>query len=104
MRLIGPTTSGSSLGSCPCTTLLGAKCRRSGRRGSWQRLGPSLTCVPTWNPIAGYKSQKIYNGKKAALKERYWVPEEDGTYDLERLRRERPSYISEVNWDAQLAF
>ncbi|GKC66237.1 hypothetical protein Tco_1098835 [Tanacetum coccineum] len=39
MRLIGPTTSGSSLGSCPCTTLQGAKCRRSGRRGSWQRLG-----------------------------------------------------------------
>ncbi|GJU82778.1 hypothetical protein Tco_1285143 [Tanacetum coccineum] len=48
--------------------------------------------------------QKIYNGKKAALKERYWVPEEDGTYDLERLRRGHPSYISEVNWDAQLAF
>ncbi|GJZ72999.1 hypothetical protein Tco_0637145 [Tanacetum coccineum] len=86
---------------------------------------PSLTCVPTWNPTVGHKSmrassvtppppksgrsgmqhlQKIYNGKKAALKERYWVPEEDGTYDLERLRRGRPSYISEVNWDAQLAF
>ncbi|GJR40881.1 hypothetical protein Tco_1216565 [Tanacetum coccineum] len=48
--------------------------------------------------------QKIYNGKKAALKERYWVPEEDGTYDLERLRRGRPSHISEINWDAQLAF
>ncbi|GJX75950.1 hypothetical protein Tco_0322761 [Tanacetum coccineum] len=48
--------------------------------------------------------QKIYNGKKAALKERYWVPEEDGTYDLERLRRGRHSHISEVNWDAQLAF
>ncbi|GKG39379.1 hypothetical protein Tco_0463524, partial [Tanacetum coccineum] len=32
--------------------------------------------------------QKIYNGKKVALKERYWVP----------------SHISEVNWDAQLAF
>nr|GEY86751.1 hypothetical protein [Tanacetum cinerariifolium] len=31
--------------------------------------------------------QKIYNGKKAALKERYWVPEEDGSYDLERIRR-----------------
>ncbi|GJX05897.1 hypothetical protein Tco_0193829, partial [Tanacetum coccineum] len=46
----------------------------------------------------------IYNGKKAALKERYWVPEEYGTYDLERLRRGRPSYISEVDWDAQLAF
>ncbi|GJU63704.1 hypothetical protein Tco_1245539 [Tanacetum coccineum] len=39
--------------------------------------------------------QKIYNGKKAALKERYWVPEEDGTYDLERLRRGRPSHIFE---------
>ncbi|GJY45062.1 reverse transcriptase domain, reverse transcriptase zinc-binding domain protein [Tanacetum coccineum] len=48
--------------------------------------------------------QKIYNGKKAALKERYWVPEEDRTYDLERLRRGRPLYIFEVNWDAQLAF
>nr|GFB87574.1 hypothetical protein [Tanacetum cinerariifolium] len=29
--------------------------------------------------------QKIYNGKKAALKERYWVHEEDGSYDLERI-------------------
>nr|GEZ33431.1 hypothetical protein [Tanacetum cinerariifolium] len=29
----------------------------------------------------------FYNGKKAALKERYWVPEEDGSYDLERIRR-----------------
>ncbi|GKA04629.1 hypothetical protein Tco_0683749 [Tanacetum coccineum] len=46
------------LGSCRCTTLLGAKCRRSRRRGSWQRLGPSLTCVPTWNPIAGHKSMR----------------------------------------------
>ncbi|GJT18860.1 hypothetical protein Tco_0877566 [Tanacetum coccineum] len=44
--------------------------------------------------------QKIYNGKKAALKERYWVPEEDGTYDLERLRRGRPSYISEMETSA----
>ncbi|GKD95757.1 RNA-directed DNA polymerase, eukaryota, nucleotide-binding alpha-beta plait domain protein, partial [Tanacetum coccineum] len=39
--------------------------------------------------------QDLQMGKKAALKERYWVPEEDGTYDLERLRRERPSHISE---------
>nr|GEY16147.1 hypothetical protein [Tanacetum cinerariifolium] len=31
--------------------------------------------------------QKIYNGKKAALKQRYWVPEEDGSYDLEGIRR-----------------
>ncbi|GJY60388.1 CACTA transposable element [Tanacetum coccineum] len=35
-------------------------------------------------------AKEDYNGKKAALKERYWVPEEDGTYDLERLRRGRP--------------
>nr|GFA68968.1 hypothetical protein [Tanacetum cinerariifolium] len=44
--------------------------------------------------------QKIYNGKKAALKERYWVPE----YDLERIRRGRPSHISETDWDEQIAF
>ncbi|GKF67928.1 hypothetical protein Tco_0197607 [Tanacetum coccineum] len=49
--------------------------------------------------------QKIYNGKKAALKERYWVPKpEDGTYDVERIRRGRPLQISEADWDAQIAF
>nr|GEU79551.1 hypothetical protein [Tanacetum cinerariifolium] len=47
---------------------------------------------------------KIYNGKKAALKQRYWVPKEDGSYDLEGIRRARPSHISEADWDAQLAF
>ncbi|GJS91270.1 reverse transcriptase domain-containing protein [Tanacetum coccineum] len=26
--------------------------------------------------------QKIYNGKKAALKERHWIPDSDGTYNL----------------------
>nr|GFB26842.1 hypothetical protein [Tanacetum cinerariifolium] len=65
-------------------------------------IRPSLTCVLTWNPTVGHKYmrassntfQKIYNGKKAALKERYWVPEEDGSYDLERIRRGRPSHIS----------
>ncbi|GKE36881.1 hypothetical protein Tco_1460286, partial [Tanacetum coccineum] len=74
--------------------------------GRGKDLGkPSLTCVPTWNPIVGHKSRwasssiykKIYKGKKAALKERYWVPDEDGTYDLERIRREHPSHISEVD-------
>ncbi|GJT99943.1 hypothetical protein Tco_1110282 [Tanacetum coccineum] len=44
--------------------------------------------------------QKIYNGKKAALKERHWVPDSDGNYDLECIRLSRPSHISEVNWDA----
>nr|GEV37358.1 hypothetical protein [Tanacetum cinerariifolium] len=48
--------------------------------------------------------QKIYNGKKAALKEGYWVPDEDGTYDVERIRRRRPSHVFEVDWDAQIAF
>nr|GFD32250.1 hypothetical protein [Tanacetum cinerariifolium] len=48
--------------------------------------------------------QKIYNGKKVALKERYWVSEEDGSYDLEGILRGRPSHISEADWDAQLAF
>ncbi|GKG14326.1 hypothetical protein Tco_0353926 [Tanacetum coccineum] len=48
--------------------------------------------------------QKIYNGKKVALKERYWVPDEDETYDVERIRRAHPSHISEVDWDAQIAF
>ncbi|GKC19929.1 hypothetical protein Tco_1022079 [Tanacetum coccineum] len=46
------------------------------KAGSWKRLGPSLTC-------------------KAALKERYWIPDSDGTYDMERIRQARPSYIFE---------
>nr|GEZ39951.1 hypothetical protein [Tanacetum cinerariifolium] len=94
-----------------CTTLLDAKCHQSGRRGSWQRLGPSLTCVPTWNPIAGHKSMRASNNickrstmKKVALKERYWVPDEDGTYNVKRIRRERPSHIFEVDWDTQITF
>nr|GEX25736.1 hypothetical protein [Tanacetum cinerariifolium] len=38
--------------------------------------------------------QKIYNCKKASLKERYWVPGEDETYDVKHIRRGRPSHIS----------
>ncbi|GKA82333.1 hypothetical protein Tco_0789081, partial [Tanacetum coccineum] len=48
--------------------------------------------------------QKKYNGKKAALKDRHWIPDSDGTYDLERIRLSLPSHIFEVNWDAQIAF
>ncbi|GJR13686.1 hypothetical protein Tco_0796338 [Tanacetum coccineum] len=48
--------------------------------------------------------QKIYNGKKAALKERHWIPDSDGTYDLEHIRLSCPSHIFEVNWDAPIAF
>ncbi|GJR11743.1 reverse transcriptase domain-containing protein [Tanacetum coccineum] len=42
--------------------------------------------------------QKIYNGKKAALKERHWIPDEDGTYAVERIRHGRPSHIFKVDW------
>ncbi|GJW54303.1 probable flavin-containing monooxygenase 1 [Tanacetum coccineum] len=48
--------------------------------------------------------QKIYNGKKAALKDRHWRPDADGTYDLEQNRLGRPSHISEADWDAHVAF
>ncbi|GKE29925.1 hypothetical protein Tco_1445309 [Tanacetum coccineum] len=49
--------------------------------------------------------QKIYNGKKATLKERYLVPNpKDGTYDVERMRSGRPLHIFDVDWDAQIAF
>ncbi|GKG47112.1 hypothetical protein Tco_0504309, partial [Tanacetum coccineum] len=44
------------------------------------------------------------NSMNAALKERYWVPGKDETYDMERIRRRRPSHISKVDWDAQIAF
>ncbi|GJV93024.1 hypothetical protein Tco_1540837 [Tanacetum coccineum] len=44
--------------------------------------------------------QKIYNGKKTALKERYWIPDSDGTYDLERIRQSRPSHIFEMESSA----
>nr|GEX16719.1 hypothetical protein [Tanacetum cinerariifolium] len=42
----------------------------------------------------------IYNSKKVALKERYWVPNEDGTYDVKRIRRGRPSHIFEMESSA----
>ncbi|GJY19777.1 hypothetical protein Tco_0392343, partial [Tanacetum coccineum] len=64
---------------------------------------PRLTCGSPHDSISGHLSmrpqqhlQKIYNGKKAALKERYWIPDSDGTYDLERIRLSRPSHIFEV--------
>ncbi|GJZ26862.1 hypothetical protein Tco_0571115 [Tanacetum coccineum] len=49
-------------------------------------------------------SSTIYNGKKAAFKDRHLIPDSDGTYDLKRIRLSRPSHISKVNWDAQIAF
>ncbi|GJU09767.1 hypothetical protein Tco_1132163 [Tanacetum coccineum] len=79
-----------------------AGAKGEGRGKDWGK--PNLTFVPTWNSIAGNimaghpcrHLQKIYNGKKAALKERHWVPDEDGTYDVERIRRRSPSHIFEI--------
>nr|GEX16403.1 hypothetical protein [Tanacetum cinerariifolium] len=65
---------------------------------------PSWSQMPPERKAGVVAKIRIYNGKKAALKERYWVPEEGGSYDLERIRRERPSHISEADWDEQLAF
>ncbi|GJW65271.1 hypothetical protein Tco_0117155 [Tanacetum coccineum] len=84
--------------------------------GPHRRAGMQHTCQETRNlrlkaimdksgPVTIQQHlQKIYNGKKAALKERHWIPDSDGTYDLERIRLSRPSHISEVNWDAQIGF
>nr|GEU58594.1 reverse transcriptase domain-containing protein [Tanacetum cinerariifolium] len=42
--------------------------------------------------------------RKARVVAKIEVPVEDGSYDLERIRRGRPSHISEADWDEQLAF
>ncbi|GJV11598.1 hypothetical protein Tco_1353139 [Tanacetum coccineum] len=44
--------------------------------------------------------QKIYNGKKTALKEKHWIPDSDETYDLERIRQSHPSHIFEMESSA----
>ncbi|GKD00870.1 hypothetical protein Tco_1171144 [Tanacetum coccineum] len=44
--------------------------------------------------------QKIYNGKKAALKDRHWIPDSDETYDLERIRLSRLSHIFKMESSA----
>nr|GEV85757.1 hypothetical protein [Tanacetum cinerariifolium] len=79
-----------------------------GLKASTDKSGPKLSLhYPSWHQMPPERKarvvakighlQKLYNGKKAALKERYWVPEYDGTYDVERIRRGRPSHISEVD-------
>nr|GEY81972.1 hypothetical protein [Tanacetum cinerariifolium] len=48
---------------------------------------------------------KIYIDNKSALKAEHWVPNpDDGTYDVEGVRSQRPANISQADWDAQLAF
>nr|GEX38199.1 hypothetical protein [Tanacetum cinerariifolium] len=86
-------------GSFRCTTLLGAKCRRKARvmvkiRTQFD-LQPHMKSDrwPQIHAAIQQHLQKLYNSKKAALKERYWVPEEDRTYDVERIRHGRPSHF-----------
>nr|GEW43835.1 hypothetical protein [Tanacetum cinerariifolium] len=84
---------------------------KSGPVPIWFEIDNRETFMPLGDHAAHWANylgelhlQKIYNGKKAALKEKYWVPEEYGGYDLECIRRGRPSHVSEADWDAQLAF
>ncbi|GJU93791.1 hypothetical protein Tco_1318547 [Tanacetum coccineum] len=56
---LGQTTFGELVGELSCTTLPGVHVRQSRLAGSWlSDWGPSLTCVPTWNPIAGHLSMR----------------------------------------------
>nr|GEW10909.1 hypothetical protein [Tanacetum cinerariifolium] len=51
---------------------------------------------PSWCQMSLERKAGVVAKIKAALKERYWVPNpEDGTYDVERIRRGRPSHICE---------
>ncbi|GJT90548.1 isoflavone reductase [Tanacetum coccineum] len=82
------------------------------KAGVVAKIGTSLTAyhmefvLDHWPKSWGIQQhlQKLYNGKKDALKERYWVPNEDGTYDVERIRRGHPVHIFATNWDEQIAF
>nr|GEU85783.1 hypothetical protein [Tanacetum cinerariifolium] len=87
-----PTISRRSLGSCPCTTLLGTKCHRSRRRGS------CLTYVLTWNPTAGHKSMRA---SSSTCKRSTMVRRLLSNKDIGFLKR---THISETDCDKQLAF
>nr|GEZ67264.1 hypothetical protein [Tanacetum cinerariifolium] len=58
---------------------------------------------PNWTEInAGIQQhlQKAYNTNKAAFKAQHWVIDPTtGTYNVEKIRRERPEYITASEWD-----
>ncbi|GKE01139.1 hypothetical protein Tco_1389122, partial [Tanacetum coccineum] len=60
---------------------------------SWRQMSPERKAGVVAK--IGVTPAKDLQWQESALKERYWVPEEDETYDLESLKRGRPSYISE---------
>nr|GEY10153.1 hypothetical protein [Tanacetum cinerariifolium] len=85
----------------------------SGRRGSSERLGPSLTYSPTCNPSfwpdirKGIDQHlgKIYTDNKSSLKRDYWVKNpNDETYNVEAIKSRRFANISAKDLDAQNRF
>nr|GEZ38220.1 hypothetical protein [Tanacetum cinerariifolium] len=63
---------------------------------------------PDWAKInAGIQQhlQKAYNTNKAALKAHHWVIDPTtGTYNVEKIRRERPKNIMAREWDKYIEF
>ncbi|GKB57262.1 hypothetical protein Tco_0913448 [Tanacetum coccineum] len=48
---------------------------------------------------------KIYTDNKSTLKAEHWVANpDDGTYDMDGIRSQRPANILVADWDAQIAF
>nr|GEW19956.1 hypothetical protein [Tanacetum cinerariifolium] len=49
--------------------------------------------------------QKAYNTNKAAFKAQHWVIDHmTGTYNVEKIRRERPENITDSEWDKYIEF
>nr|GFA21447.1 hypothetical protein [Tanacetum cinerariifolium] len=88
MRLIGLATPGRSL-------------------GTQFDLMPHMES-PDWTEInAGIQQhlQKAYNTNKAAFKAQHWVIDPTtGTYNVEKIRRERPENITASEWDKYIEF
>nr|GEZ18857.1 hypothetical protein [Tanacetum cinerariifolium] len=63
---------------------------------------------PDWTVInAGIQQhlQKAYNTNKAAFKAQHWVIDPTtGTYNFEKIRRERPENITASEWDKYIEF
>nr|GFB39606.1 hypothetical protein [Tanacetum cinerariifolium] len=63
---------------------------------------------PDWTEInAGIQQhlQKTYNTNKAAFKPQHWaIDPTTGTYNVEKIRRERPENITASEWDKYIEF
>ncbi|GKA90097.1 hypothetical protein Tco_0811909 [Tanacetum coccineum] len=80
-----------------------------GKIGSQFDLTPHMQSDPeNWIKINTAIQQhlaKIYMDNKSALKAEYWIANpEDGTYDVEHIRSQRPANTSQADWDAQIGF